>query len=181
MALTTAQQVRLKIQDPYRWQEEIIHGDGKTTVYQLLQGNPHSQIVPTATAYVFLPAPTGWSATAGTTADHALGTIELAGIVSAGTGTRVTYQWSVFSDDEIGHFTAIGGTVDGAALEAIETLMFDAYKRARWQSPDGSEYDDTKALDNLMKMHSALDNKIKEADGPAGGFESWSVEQGNYP
>ena len=102
------------------------------------------------------------------------------GVISANSGFRVTYTHSVFSDDEIGHFTAVGGDVNGAALEAIEALMFDSLKRARWMAPDLSQYDDTAAQGQLRAMWDRLHELSKEDAIVQGGFQSWSIEQENY-
>lgn len=175
MALTTAQQVRLRIQAPWQRGEEILYGDGIASGFKLAQGQPHSTIV-SATASV---NNAGWSAT-GCTIDTTYGYATFSGVVSANTAVRFDYLWSVFSDDEIGYFTAVGGTIPGAALEAVRTLMFDGLKRANWQAPDGTKYDDSRVIDLLKAMEERLQAEVERADGPAGGWESWSVNQGNY-
>jgi len=175
MALTTAQQVRLKIQDPWRFGEEDQIANGTASAFKMQQGAPYSNII-SASASVYRA---GWSATGGTW-DNALGRFEASGVIDQNESVHFNYLWAVFADDEIGHFTAVGVSVNGAALEAVQTLMFDAWKRARWQTPDGTQYDDTRALDNLAKMQSALSAQIVQDVGPAGGFESWAINQGNY-
>src|SRR3972149_6297677 len=114
MALTTAQQVRLRISDRWRWAEEYRGGDG--------------------------------------------------------TALKV----------EIGQFTAVGGTIPGAALEAVRTLMFDSLRRAKWAAPDGTEYDDTAALAQLRAMHDLLLEETTRDDGGQGGIESWAEQQQNW-
>jgi len=173
MTLTTAQQVRFRIQAPWQRGTEMHYGDGTASGFQLAQGAPYSTLI-SATASVINA---GWSAT-GCTFDTDLGYVLFSGIISAQTAVRFDYQWSVFSEDEIGYFTAVGGGVPGAALEAVRVLLFDAQKRARWQTPDGTQYDDTKAIDLLLEMEKRLQTEVDRADGPAGGFESWSVGQG---
>ena len=175
MALTTAQQVRLKIQDPWRFGEEDQFADGTASAFKMQQGAPYSTII-SASASVYRA---GWSATGGTW-NTALGRVEFSSVLAGDARLHFNYLWAVFSDDEIGHFTAVGAGVNGAALEAVQTLMFDAWKRARWQTPDGTQYDDSRALDNLLKMQSALSAQVAEDVGPAGGFESWAVSQENY-
>lgn len=176
MALTLTQQVRLRIQDRLRLDEEIQLGNGTASGFKLKQGSPFSTVT-AATAYVVTTA--GWSAT-GSTIDLDLGRVTLSGIVSANSAVRFEYQWSVFSTDEVGQFTAVGGSVAGAALEAVKTLMFDSLKRARWSSPDGSSYDDTAANSQLKTMYDMLFDEIREGGIDSGGIESWSEEQGNY-
>lgn len=176
MALTTAQQVRRTISDPWRRKSEVQYGDGTASGFQLSEGAPYSMIS-AATASVPI---TGWSAT-GATIDTALGYAEFSGVISASSAVRFDYQWAVFSDDEVSYFTAAGGgTVNGAALKAIDALMFDSYKRARWAAPDGSMYDDSKAVDNLVKMRSAISAQVVQDIAPGGGFASWAENQENY-
>lgn len=177
MTLTTAQQVRLRIQDPWRYGEEMILGDGTASAFKLTQGAPYSTMV-SATASLALPA--GWSATGGTF-DTALGRAIFATRPIASQPILVGYQWAVFSDDEIGYFTAVGGTVAGAALEAVRTMRFNAPKRARWAAPDGTQYDDTQASRALKELQDDLQAEVTRYDeGAAGGYESWAAEQENF-
>lgn len=176
MTLSTADQVRLRIQDQPRYTEEILIGDGTASTFKLAQGSPFSTIT-AASAFVLLPSPTGWSAT-GATFNTALGLLTFSGVITANSAMRAAYQWVVFGDDSIGQFTADGGSVAGAALAAVRALQFDSLKRARWSTPDGSSYDDTKAQDTLLKMYDLLWAEVRES--PEGGIESWGEEQGNY-
>lgn len=177
MTLTTAQQVRVRIQDPWRRGSEVRYGDGLASSFQLAQGAPHSTLV-SATASIVV---TGWSAT-GCTFDLSLGYVTFSGIPSANTAVRFDYQWAVFGDEEIGYFTAAGGgTVRGAALEAVRTLRFNASKRARWAAPDGTQYDDTAAMRALKELEDDLQTEVvRYSEGPEGGYESWAVEQENW-
>ncbi len=175
MPLATADQVRLRISDRWRWAEEVKAGDGSGSGFKLAQGAPFSNLS-AASAFILLPTPSGWSAT-GATIDTGLGLVTFSAVITAQTAWRAQYQWAVFSDEEIGHFTAVGGSVAGAALEAVRTLMFDGLRRARWAAPDGTEYDDTKALDHLQKMHAILLEETKLDEGAVGGIESWSENQ----
>ena len=121
---------------------------------------------------------TGWSATAATF--NASGIVSFSGTISANTAFRTTYVQSVFSDEEIGHFTAVGGNVNGAALEAVHALMFDSTKRSRWMAPDGSQYDDTMAMQALRDIHSALKTELIGDAIVEGVMQGWSLNQGDY-
>ena len=173
MALTTAQQVRLRISDRWRWAEEYRGGDGTALKFKLGQGAPFSNL---SALSAFVPVAAGWSATGGTF-DTGLGLVEFSGLVSANSAWRAEYQWSVFSDEEIGQFTAAGATIAGAALEAVRTLMFDSLRRAKWAAPDGTEYDDTAAMAQLRAMHALLLDESTRDDGAQGGIESWAEQQ----
>ena len=175
--ISTGQQLRLRIQDPFRYDSEELFGDGTASGFKLRQGAPYSHLSASATASV--PVAAGWTAT-GATVDHAQGRVVFGAAISAHSAFQVDYAWSVFSEDELAYFTAEGGGVLGAALLAVQTLMFDAWKRARWASPDGSQYDDSKAMDNLVKLRSALRAEQVDDIGPQGGIESWSEEQAYY-
>ena len=174
MALTLEQAVRLRIQDNLRLGEEFLQGDGLASAFKLRQGAPHSWITAGA---AFVSGNGAWTATGGSY-NNELGRVTFSGVVSANTAFRVEYQWAVFSTDEIGQFTAVGGNVNGAAIEAIKTLMFDNLKRARWAAPDGTSYDDTKSMNDLRAMYDLL--KEEEREEPSGGIESWGEQQENY-
>ena len=171
MALTTAQQVRLRIQDLPAWFETVRAGDGTAATFDIPFRN-----LTTASAYV-APGGTAWSATGATI--EASGVVSLSGIISANTAWKARGVHSVFSDDEISHFTAVGGSVAGAALEAVHVLMFDGLKRAVWATPDGSEYDDTAALTQLKALYDTLKDEIAESQAGDGGFSSWAIGQGD--
>jgi hypothetical protein len=176
MALTTAQAVRLRVQDLPTVANETYYGDGTAVLFLL----PHRNIT-SGTAYVPI-GKTAWTAT-GASFD-ASGYVTFSGIIPANSAFRVQYVHSNFSDDEIGHFTAVGGTVNGAALEAVQTLMFDSLKRARWMSPDGTQHDDTQAQSMLSRMYTQLKAAVDETDAEAaaagGEMQSWALEQENY-
>lgn len=177
MALTTAQQVRLRIQDPWRFGEEQLVGVGTASAFKLGQGAPYSTIV-SATASIAQQG--GWSAT-GCTFDTGLGRVTFSASPSVNQPLLMTYQWAVFSDDEIGYFTAVGGTVAGAAREAVRAMRFNASKRSRWAAPDGTQYDDTQAMRALKELQDDLEAEVARFDeGPSGGYESWASEQENY-
>lgn len=175
MTLTTGQQVRLKIRDTWRRGDEMHYGDGTASSFQLKQGSPYSTII-SATASI---AGTGWTAT-GCTIDNTLGYVVFSGIISANSAVRFDYLWAVFSDDEVGNFTAVRGTVIGAAIEAIDSLLFDASRRARWAAPDGSQYDDTSTSRLLLDMRDKLQEQEQQDIGPQGGYESWAIGQGDW-
>jgi len=171
MTLTTAEQVRLRIQDKPIVFDSTFYGDGTATTFALGVTN-----VTSATAFV--PIAAGWSGT-GATLD-ATGFVVFSGVISANSAFRVRGVHTVFSDAEIGHFTAVGGSVVGAALEAVGALMFDSLKRARWAAPDGTTYDDTAAQGQLQKLYDQLAEEIKAAAVDAGSFVSWAEGQADY-
>lgn len=176
MPLTTAQMVRGRLNDPYRRFSEVQYGDGTASGYKLQQGQPYSCLI-SATASVVTTR--GWSAT-GCSIDTAQGFVTFSAVLPAGREFRVDGLWAVFGEDELAYFTAQGG-IAAATLEGIRWLMGDAWKRAKWAAPDGTQYDDTKALDNLRRLYDTLQEELTgDISGPAGGIESWSVEQGNY-
>lgn len=175
MTLTTAQQVRLKIRDQWRRKYEEKFGDSTASSFQLSEGAPYSTII-SATASILR---TGWSAT-GCTIDNTLGYVAFSGIISANSAVRFDYLWAVFSDDEVGIFTAVRGSVNGAAIEAIDSLLFDASRRARWAAPDGSQYDDTSTSTLLLSMRDKLSEQEQDDIGAQGGFESWAIGQGDW-
>ncbi len=171
MPLDTGQQVRLRIQDIPTVADLTYTFDGSAKDYAL----PHRNIT-SATAYVGTTG--GWSATGATF--NVTGFVQFATLGSANSAWRARYVYSTFSDDEIGHFTAVGGSIAGAALEAVHTLLFDSLKRAEWAAPDGSTWDDTKAQDTLLKMRDALREEIAESEIGGGGFVSWAQGQGDW-
>ena len=173
--LTTAQQVRLRISDRWRYAEETHYGNGSGSGFKVSQGAPFSTLS-AFSGYILLPSPTGWSATGGTF-DTGLGLAKFSSVVTALTAVRFDYQWALFSDDEIGHFTALGSGVAGAALEAVRVLMFDSLRRSKWAAPDGTEYDDTAAMKQLLEMEKRLIDELARDIGPEGGLESWSENQ----
>lgn len=174
MTLTTAQQVRLRIQDIPAIADSVLYGDGMATQFALPQRNLTS-------ATAFVPAgTTAWSGT-GATFDATFGGVAFSGVVSAGSAFRVRYTYSVFSDDEINTMiTAGGGSVVGASMEAVQTLLFDAPKRAVWRAPDGSMYDDTAAQAALQALFSALRDRQAQDAIAQGGISEWGLNQGNY-
>ena len=177
MALTTAQQVRLRIQDPWRRGSEVQYGDSTASSFQLAQGAPYSTLI-SATASI---VNNGWSAT-GCTVDNALGYVTFSGIPSANTAVRFDYQWAVFSDDAVDQFLTDGGSVRGAALQAVRTLRFNAPKRARWAAPDGTQYDDTQTMRALKELEDDLKEELVRYgdEGAAGGYESWAASQEEF-
>lgn len=172
MTLTTAQQVRLRVQDIPAIADVTLAGDGTATQFYTPQRNLTS-----ASAFVPLNN-TSWTAT-GATFD-ASGSVAFSGVVSAGSAFRLRYVYSVFSDDEIDTMLTAGGGVVGAGLEAVQSLMFDGLKRARWTAPDGSGYDDTAAINLLKALYETLKSEQEDAATEMGGVASWGLEQGNY-
>jgi hypothetical protein len=168
MSLTTAQQVRLRIQDQPLIADVIRYGDGSASAFQLEHRN-----ITSGTAFV--PGAGGWTAT-GATFDPT-GCVVFDGVISANSGCRFRYVHSTFGEDEIGHFTAVGGSVRGAALEAVRTLMFDSLKRASWAAPDNTRFDDTAALEQLRALYDRLRAEIAEDEIAAGDYAAWSEGQ----
>lgn len=168
MTLTSAQRVRLKIQDIPLPVNAVHYGDGTASKFLL----PHQNLL-SATAYV--PNGASWTAT-GATFD-AFGFVAFSGVVSANSAFRVEYQYSTFSEDHITEFLTDGGTVLGAAVQALEALMFDASKRARWMASDGSSYDDTAAMSHLRDMYKRLREELSTEAVSAGAFGSWAEGQ----
>lgn len=169
MTLTDRDSVRLKIQDQPLVADVTRHGDGSALTFDLPQRNISS-------ASAFVPAGNGWSAT-GATFD-ASGSVTFSDVISANSAFRVRYVYAIFSDAEIDHFLSVGGTSNGAAREAVETLMFDGLKRSQWRAPDGTSYDDTAAMTLLRDLHRTLSDAAADSAIPGGTLTSWSETQG---
>lgn len=176
MTLDTAHQVRLRIQDIPAVADLARTFDGSATIFSLENGAMAYRNITSATAFV--PVTGVWTATGCTF--NTSGWVEFSGVGSANSAYRVRFVHSVFSDDEIGHFTAVGGSVAGAALEAVHVLRFDALKRAKWAAPDGTEYDDTAAIKALEALYKDLKEEQLAADTLDLGFESWAEGQDWY-
>jgi hypothetical protein len=58
--------------------------------------------------------------------------------------------------------------------------MFDAVKRAAWESPEGATYDDTAAQAHLRDMYKDLQRELEKEATIAGGIQSWSMNQGSW-
>lgn len=170
MALTTLQRVRLKIQDVPAVADVTTYGDGSALHFALQ--HPH-----VTSGSAFVPGAGGWSATG---AAFASGWATLGTAISANSAVRFRYVHSVFSDDELEDWIGTGGSVNGAAVQAVEALMFDGLRRAAWRASDGTEYDDTKAIDLLKALHDKLKDEEHEAALGDGGFESWTVNQADW-
>jgi hypothetical protein len=167
--LTTAQQVRLRIQDLPAVADVTRTFDGSASAFNLEHRNLTS-----GTAYV-PDNNAAWSATG--VSFNTSGYVTFSAVGSANSAFRARYVHSVFSDADISHFTAVGGSIPGAAIEAVQALMFDGLKRAKWAAPDGTTYDDTQALDALWKIYSAQKEEIAASETLDGGFESWALGQ----
>lgn len=172
MTLTTAQRVRLKIADAPHYVDETRYGDGTANVFTL----PYNNIT-AASAYVPLNG-TAWSGTGCTF--NPSGILSFSATISANSAFRYTLQWSVFSDAEIDDFLAVGGTVIGAAIEALGSMMFDATRAAAWEAADGSSYDNRSAQQHLRELYDKLLEAQQQEATTAGGQSSWSVNQGDY-
>lgn len=172
MALTTAERVRLIVQDQPLRADLTMYGDGTAAKFAL----PHRNLQ-SGTAFVPLGG-TAWSAT-GCTFD-ASGHVAFSGVISANSAWRAEYVYNVFSDAEIGQFTADGGSVSGAAQQAVMALMFDSLKRAVWRAPDGSMYDDVAAMGQLRTLYDMLASAQANDALVGGAIYGWSETQGDY-
>ena len=173
MALTTAQRVRQRIADQPVVFDDTYTFDGSASSFNL----PYANIT---SGSAFIAGSNGqWSATAATFNESGFVTFTTAYAKASSFRTRGVQ--SVFSDAEIGDFTAAGGSVNGALIAALESLMFDAVKRSRWMAPDGSQYDDTKAMDHVRAMYDQLKSAQADDAIAGGGLSSWAMKQGDYP
>lgn len=161
--------VRLRIQDQPARADVTFAGDGTAVSFPLAGRN-----ISSGTAFV--PSVNGWSATGA--AFDASGFVSLSNRVSAGSAIRAVYVHSVFSDTEIDQMIVDGGGVLGASVQAVQTLLFDGVKRAKWAAPDGTQYDDTAALTHLRELFDLLRAERADVDAAAGGWVSWSLNQG---
>ena len=173
MTLTSAQSVRLFIQDQPTVFDQTLVFDGTATIFNL----PYRNII-SATAFVTASGGAGWTAT-GCTFD-ASGFVAFSAVGSANSAYRVRGVQSNFSEDEITQFITNGGSIVGAELEAIQALMFDSLKRARWATPDGTTYDDTAAMRQLIDMYDRLAEQQAAASVSEGGYVSWAQGQGDW-
>lgn len=173
MTLTSAQKVRLKIADAPRWIDVTRYGDGTAVTHGL---SPHYNIA-NGTAYVPLGG-TAWSATGATF--NASGYIAFSGVISANSAFRLTYDYATFSDSEIDQFLSDGGSVVGAAIQALDSLMFDATRAARWMAADGTSYDNTSTQSHLRQMRALLIEQLQMETTVDGSMTSWSVNQELY-
>ena|SRR3990167_624923 len=170
MPLTTAQQVRLRISDQPMIADNIYTFDGSGTIFAL----PH-RVITSATAFV-TDSNARWTATGAAFSEY---TLSWSATGSANSGYRARYWYSVFNDDEIDHFITAGGNVNGAAIQAVQNLMFDGLKRAAWRASDGSEFDDTKAMGLLKDLYATLKEEQHEDAAAGGSISSWAIEQEN--
>jgi hypothetical protein len=170
MPLTSAQLVRQRVMDVPRLYDSAFAGDGLSTRFTL----PENFV--SGTAYV--PGNNGWSATGATF--NSSGYVEFAGVMSANSAWRAVGVYTFFSDAVIDEYLSAEGSVAGAALQVCHNLLFDASKRARWMSPDGSQYDDVGSITALGMIVSALTNELKQDAIGAGSMESWAVNQGGW-
>lgn len=147
------------------------YADGVSTRYHL----PVTNIV-SGTAYV-QPGGTAWSGTGATF--NVTGFVDFTNAISANSAFRVVGVYTVFSDDVIDERISGYGLL-GAALECAYDLLFDASKRARWMSPDGSQYDDVGSITALNSVIARLKEEQHEEATQGGGFWSWSETQADY-
>lgn len=148
--------------------DDTYYGDGYAVLFKL----PHRNLT---TASAFVQGTNVWTQTGATF--NASGYVTFAQVISANSAFRTQYVHSVFSDEEIDHMLTAGGNIVGAALEAVQTLMFDGLKRAKWVAPDSSEYDDTAAMKLLKDLYDTLKEEQDEEGVAFGGFGEWAVTQ----
>lgn len=172
--LSTAQQLRLRIQDIPTLADRAFAGDGTATTFLLPARNLTS-----ASAFVPSPGLSAWTPT-GATFDPTGGAVAFTTVIPAASAFRLTYIHSTFSDDEIDTFLTAGGNVNGAALEAVQALMFDGLRRARWAAPNGQSYDDTAAIGLLKTLYDTLKAEQAQAAVAEGGFAAWGLNQESY-
>lgn len=172
MSLTPAQETRLKIQDFWTLQDRQLFGDGTASSFLLGHRNVISGVAYTPVGI------TAWGVTAATFNES--GMVSFARAIPEGSAFRITYQRAAFNDAEIDQFLERGGNVYGAAKEAVQALMFDGLRRAEWQAPDGSSYDDTAALQLLGTMHRTLEDELAQFATTEGGIVEWSVNAGRW-
>lgn len=172
MPLTDLQKVRTKIADVPIAENLTRYGDGTAVQFVLPHLNPT-----TASAYVPLGG-TAWSATAATF--DPTGILTFTNVISANSAYNLRYIHTTFSDDEVQNFLDEGGSVIGAALAAVDALMFDAVKRSRWMASDGTSYDDTSSQSHLAKMHEIFEQQLTQEAGLSGAFGSWAINQGDW-
>ena len=171
--LTSAQYTRSKIRDIPTWVDVTRYGDGTAQRFTVL---PHINIT-AGSAFVPLGS-TAWSATGCTY--NASGYVDFSGVISANSAVRLTYQWSVFSDDEISDFLSIGGSILGAAIEAVQALMFDAVKAAVWAAPDGTSYSNVGAQNHTRQLYEKLQEEQTRDAISDGSQQSWAINQEWY-
>ncbi len=172
MTLTTADQVRLRLTDPRRIADATSYGDGTASSFVL----PHANII-SGSAYV-TGANGAWSATGATF--NPTGEVVFTDVPAYMQSYRLKYQYSVFSDEDIGLFSAVGGDVVGAVLQGIQVLIVDASKRAQWMAADGSQFNDVQATDALYKAYSALRDEQMQDAAAAISLQSWTLNQGDW-
>lgn len=172
--LTTAQQVRTKIQDYPARVIATYQGDGTALTFVLPDRN-----LTTASAYVPSNGLSAW-VTTGATFDPTAGAVTFSTQVPAASAFQVDYFKSTFSDDEIDTFLTVGGSVIGAACQAMEALMFDSFKRSRWAAPNGQSFDDTEVLRQIGAMYGAFTAQRAQEAIAYGGFSEWGYNQGSY-
>lgn len=173
MTLTSAQQVRLKIADAPRFVDITRHGDGTAATYSLAHTN-----IAHGSAFLISAAGVGWSATGA--AFNESGYVTFSAVISANSAFRLTYQHSTFSDEEIDQFLEDGVSIIGASIQALDALLFDATRAARWLAADGTSYDNTSTQNHLRQLRALLIEQSQLDAIPSGSTASWSEQQEFY-
>jgi hypothetical protein len=171
MSLTTAQRVRLKIADAPRIADLTRYGDGMAVTFT-------TEHVNLTSGSAFVPNGAAWTSTGATF--NASGFYTFANVISANSAYRVSYVHSIFSDAEIDQFLEDGGSVVGAAVEAVGSLMFDAMRCSRWMASDGSSYDNTSSQSHARSLYDKLLEELEREATTAGSFQSWALNQDGW-
>lgn len=170
MPLTSAQLVRQRVMDVPRLYDSAHVGDGLNTRFTLPEN------FSSGSAYV--QAGNAWTPTGATF--NSSGAVDFANVISANSAFRVVGVYTFFSDAVIDEYLSGEGSVPAAALAICHSLLFDASKRARWMSPDGSQYDDVGSITALGVIASSLRTELQQEAIGVGGFQGWAENQGGY-
>lgn len=172
MPLSSAQQVRQRIQDFPRPFDSAYYADGISTRYHI--GTPN---LVSGSAYV-QPGGTAWSATGATF--NSSGFVDFSDRISANSAYRVVGVYTVFADDVIDERISALNSINAVALEFAYDLLFDGGKRGRWMSPDGSQWDNVGSLTAINSIIRHLELEIEKEAIQGGGFWSWAETQSDY-
>ncbi len=158
MALTDLQRLRLKVADRAKTiiSETVGRGDGAETFFKVI-GSP--LVAASQTVKV-----NGAVQVAGTdyTCDDAQGLLTFSTAPASGQRVTVTYQFTVFSDDELQDLLD-RYTLNGAAAEAITWLLADTDRFLKYAYAQES-VDRSQARQNLQDLL----GRLQQTGGPVG-------------